>query len=413
MIKILPLFTFLFIVGVYLYPQTQEFPAAQIITAVSVGGLKRTKPHVAEYPLKKFIGRNGADIDFNEVYGAIVNTGILEPLSIGIEETPNGTLLTVEVREKWSFFPAPVFFMDSGGDMQGGVALLDANSFGLNDKFIAAGLYGVSGWLASAIYQHTPARNHFPGWMLMGMYGRQNRRDTDQHKADLRNYDLDTILGSLGVKYPATEFVTLSSSLSLLKRNILERSDPYNAPAEGAFGLGINPALELKNSHWDGFLLSEKSLKLEYTLMLILDDLPLHTVSLRGAYTIPIVPGFQAGIHGGIHHTPGAPPIFESPPNSVGIKILPNTFSAVSYAGAALEFEKYLFKFSQGTLAVLVGYQAVYSYGPILSHQFDHGFTGGINFYLSRIAIPALGLGASYNAAADKFQGTLSLGMSF
>jgi hypothetical protein len=388
---------------------------AQTITAVSVQGLKRTKPHVAEYSLQKFIGQDGMLLDINEVHAAIIATGILEPLSIGMEPTEDqkGLILTVEVREKWAFFPIPVFFMDSGGNMQGGGALMDANAFGLNDTFIVAGLYGTSGWLASVIYNCTPERKRLPGWNIMGMYGRQNQQDTDQHKAELRNYEQRTIVGSLGIRYPATEYFTASASFSLREQSISGGESPREVPDRGIFAVGINPSLEISRNRWDGFLLSQQRASLDYDLMLPSDCSPLHAVSVRANYELSIVPGFKAGIRGGIHYALNTLPILESSASSVDIAILPNSFSAQNFAGASLGFEKYLHQFSQGTLAFLASYQAVYSYGPIIRDQFDHGVAATLNFYLSRIAIPAVGLGVSYNVAKDEYTAVFSIGMSF
>jgi hypothetical protein len=147
--------------------------------------------------------------------------------------------------------------------------------------------------------------------------------------------------------------------------------------------------------------------------MPVINAVPLHTLSLRGNYEISLIPGFKAGFRGGIHYSPEAPPLLESSASSVGFNILPSTFSAQHYAGAALGFEKYLYKFSQGTMAFLISYQAVYSYGPILEHEFDHGVTGALNCYLSRIAIPAMGIGVSYNVAAEEFTVGFNMGTSF
>ncbi|MDR1250480.1 MAG: hypothetical protein LBK63_14425 [Treponema sp.] len=387
----------------------------QTVTAVSVRGIKRTKPHVAEYPLQKFIGQDGMLLDFNEVHAAIVGTGILEPLSIGVEPVPDGEglILIVDIREKWALFPFPVFFADSSGNMRGGGAFMDANAFGLNDTFIVAGLYGSSGWLASVIYQYTPDRKRLPGWSVMGMYGRQNRQDTDQHKTELRNYEQETIVGSLGLQYPATEYLTLSLSSSLYQRSMSGGEHPREAPERDVFAGGFNPSLGFSRSQWDGFLLAQRRASLDYTLMLPADYSPLHVISVRVNYELPLVPGFKAGVRGGIHYAPSAPPFLESSASVVDIAILPNSFSARNFAGASLGFEKYLYKFSQGTLAFLASYQAVYSYGPILGDQVDHGVSGAINFYLSRVAIPALGFGVSFNAAKGEYAGAFSIGMGF
>jgi hypothetical protein len=169
----------------------------------------------------------------------------------------------------------------------------------------------------------------------------------------------------------------------------------------------------IHQSHWDGFLMAQRRASLGYTLMLLSDHSPLHAISVRANYELSLVPGFKAGVRGGIHYAPDDLPLFESSASVVDIAILPSSFSAQNFAAASLGFEKYLYKFSQGTLAFLASYQAVYSYGPILGGQFDHGVSGAVNFYLSKVAIPALGLGVSFNAAKGEYAGVFSVGMTF
>ncbi|MDR3166878.1 MAG: hypothetical protein LBT93_02955, partial [Treponema sp.] len=93
--------------------------------------------------------------------------------------------------------------------------------------------------------------------------------------------------------------------------------------------------------------------------------------------------------------------------------ILPRFFSARQYGGVSLGLEKYLFKISAGTLSILASYQGGYSQGEILGYQFDHGLAGALSGYLSKLALPALGLGAAYNLSARFFQASFSMGMSF
>jgi hypothetical protein len=408
--KLLPgflLLAFLLIPGVCL--------SAEAITAVSVTGLKRTLPRVAEYPLKKFIGQDGMAIDFNDVHAAILGMGILEPLSIGVEINPdgNGMILTVHVREKWAFLLLPLFSTDFSTVWSAGLDIMDNNAFGLNDKFVVTGTYGNTAWFASALYRYTPEREQFPGWHVMGMYGRKNERDTDQHGRVLRKFGQDTIMGGLGIQYPITGLLSASASVYLEHQSIREYEDSPNDPGERGLSGRISPALELSRTKWDGYLLLQQRAKLDYTFTLLTKAIPQHTVSLRGVYEYSILPGFKAGIRGGIRYTPDAPPGLESSASSVLVDILPGSFSARHYAGAAVGLEQYLFKFSQGTVAVLASYQTVYSYGPILAHEFDHGVSGGINFYLSRIAIPAMGFSVSYNVAKKELQYGLNMGASF
>jgi hypothetical protein len=118
-------------------------------------------------------------------------------------------------------------------------------------------------------------------------------------------------------------------------------------------------------------------------------------------------------IRTGLLYEPEAPVLFESSPSSVQIAILPHNFSAKNYAGLSTGLERYIFQIPAGTLSFSAAYQLVYSYGAILSHSVDHGPVGMLTFYLNRLAIPAVGLGAAYNVKENYLQGSFSLGMSF
>jgi hypothetical protein len=248
----------------------------------------------------------------------------------------------------------------------------------------------------------------------MGFYSRQDEENTDQHKTDMRRYALDSFAGTLGLNYSFTELFGASLSFSYIQRTLQEYKNPLNAPEKDAMVLRINPELSLRRSNWDGYLMAGQSAQLSYSYHIGLNDYPsFHSVDLRGNYEISIIPGFKFASRAGLRYEPDAPALFESSASSAGISILPSSFSARNFAGASAGLEKYIWKFSQGTLSVYGNYQVVYSQGPLLGDQFDHGVVGGINFYLSRLAIPAVGLGFAYNAAAKELQGSFSIGMSF
>jgi hypothetical protein len=402
---------FFVVLAAPLFSQDPEF-----ITAISISGLKRTKKVVLERPLEKFLGRNEEDVSLVEVEGIVINTGVLEPVAIRIEDAPGetGKILAIEVREKWAIFPVPMFMADSSGRISGGLFFMNSNAFGLKDLFVIGGMYSSSGWMTTLLYQYTPERDHVPGWSFMGFYSRQDEENTDQHKTDLRRYALDSFAGSVGLDYSFTELFGASLSFSYTQRMLQDHNNPLNMPEEDAMGLRINPELSLRRSNWDGYLMAEQGALLSYSYFIGLDDYPsFHSIGLSGNYELSIIPGFKFSSRGGVLYEPEAPALFESSASSVGISILPRSFSARSFAGASAGLEKYIWKFSQGTLSVYGNYQVVYSRGPILGDQFDHGAAAGVNFYLSRLAIPAVGLGLTYNAAADEFQFSFSIGMSF
>ena len=87
--------------------QSGNVQKENIITAISIVGLKRTKHQVIEKYLLKFIGSSASDIDINDVYATVKDTNLVEPVSVEITdgETENGKTLTVTVKENGLFFP--------------------------------------------------------------------------------------------------------------------------------------------------------------------------------------------------------------------------------------------------------------------------------------------------------------------
>jgi hypothetical protein len=392
-------------------PAGEESSGARI-SAVRVMGLKRTKPQAAEKPLRKFIGTEAAALDPREVRAAVMDTGILEPLEAEVLEENGRWILQVVVREKWSVFPLPMVMGGSGGWSFGGF-FADTNAFGLNDKFFLGGMYGRQAWLVTGGYMHAPMGEMAPGWRLTGSFSRQERRDTDQKDRDLRSFDLDSVSGGGGLSYEFLDFLTASLNLSYENQMLRNREKAVNGPAESAWFLGIGTGLAARRSSWDGYLLSEESASADYAWNAGFGAPSFHSLRLRGTWEKSLIPGFRLKFRAGGIWAPGVPALQEPSPASAVVNILPPNYRARHFAGTSLGLEKYLFKFSLGTLSFLASWQGVWSDGSVLENQFDQGVAGMLSFYLSRLAIPAFAVGAAYNITAAHFQGSFSLGMSF
>ena len=381
------------------------------ITSISVTGLKRTKLSTAERPLRRFIGRETERLEEDEVRAAVLDTGVLEPISVEIR----GQTLSVTVREKWAIFPVPVFMIGSGGIMAG-LAFFDANAFGLADNFFLAGLYRTGGWSASAGYIHNSREGHLPGWNLMTTYSREERHDRNQSNDDLRRFRLDSISVDAGIGFPLIKDSDLLSASALFSYDgsfLRDSGNMINAPDEDLQLIGAGTELSLRRSSWDGFFLSEESASVRYFYRIAFNGFSYHSARFRGVWEKSLVPGFRVNIKTGALFEPSAPVLFESSPLVSQVAILPRDFSARSYAGISAGLEKHIYKFSAGTFSLSAAYQLVWSRGPILGDSLDHGILGMFTFYLSRIAIPALGLGIAYNVREHYLQATFALGMYF
>ncbi|MDR2795725.1 MAG: hypothetical protein LBB47_03325 [Spirochaetaceae bacterium] len=396
----------------YSHPQTNE--SGQTITEFAISGLTRTKPHIVEAALAPFMGCVADTVDINSVYAALLDTGILEPLAVEIRDAENddGKTLVVSVREKWSVFPIPILFA-AEEDVSGGVFFVDTNAFGLNDKFFSGGMYGIDGWMLVSGYVHS-GRKGLPGWSLSGSFAQSERKDSNQNGEDVRRFALDSGSVSAGLSYNFAG-MPLSAGLRFSYRqiNLKESESPLREPETGARAFGSSAGLSMRRSRWDGFLLSEDSLSADYGFTAGLEGFSFHELSLRGTYQKSMLPGFRIKLHTGLLYQPDVPALFESSPHAAQVNILPESFKARHYAGASFALEKYLFKMSAGTVSAMAAYQAVFSDGPVLGRRFDHGAAASVVFYLSKLAIPAVGLGFAYNVPAEHFLFAFSLGMSF
>jgi hypothetical protein len=386
---------------------------ARIISALSVEGLKRTKQRAAERPLQKFIGSDVDRLDLDEVRAAVLDTGVLEPLAAAVIKEKSSYILKVTVREKWSIFPIPIITAGSGG-VSFGTFFTDTNAFGLLDKFFAGGMYSSREWMAGGGYMHSSSgRENFPGWRTTAFFSRKERHDTDQKEEDLRVFYLDSITASAALSFSFLEIWGLTLGISYGEKILKEGESSFRPPPSDLRILGFETGLSVRKSSWDGYLLSEESASADYTWHPGIDSPSFHSLRFKVIWEKSIIPGLRFKFRSGGIYAPEVPVLQESSPAIAQVNILPNSFSARNYAGASIGFEKYLFKTSFGTLSASGSWQAVFSHGSILGDQFDQGPAGALSFYMSRLAIPALSIGAAYNLGTGRFQGSFSLGMSF
>jgi outer membrane protein assembly factor BamA len=244
-----------------------------IITAISIAGLKRTKHQVIEKYLLKFIGSSASDVDINDVYAIVKDTNLVEPLSFEITdgETENGKTLTVTVQEKWSLFPVP-FGGITNGKWTAGAAVIEANFFGLGDTAMLVGTFGSDSWMGSLMYMKSPKATGEFGFSAMGMFMHQDAEHTDQTRNEiLRRFNKLSINPEFSVSYLLTNSITTALGVSYHYIALTDTDNPVNAPDFGVQALGLSPRISFRTASLDGYLLSEKSVSLSYMYRFILN----------------------------------------------------------------------------------------------------------------------------------------------
>jgi hypothetical protein len=396
------------------FAQSGEEPRVRsgaVISSIEVIGLKRTKPHIARYPLERFLGAAVSELDGNEVKAAVIDTGILEPLEVEVIPVDGeNAVLRVTVNEKWSIIPFPVFSAQGGG-YSGGLFLGDTNAFGLRHQAAVGGFYGSGGWSLMALYNAVPGRK-VPGWTAAFSYRQEEREDLNSKQETLRRFKNETLGARAGIYYSFNGYLTASVDVVYGQVRLLNSGDPLARPEDDARYLEVGPRLTLRTSKWDGYLLSVKSASLSYTWHGGLPGDSFPRTEGSGVFQHSLVPGFRVNLQGAVLYSPRAPVLFESPPKVSGTGLLPAMYSARSYGGISAGFEKYLFQFKYGTISALAEWQTVLADGPLSGRELGYGPSGGLRLYLSRLALPGLSVTVAYNIKTGLPQFSLNMGVS-
>ena len=387
-----------------------------IITSIQISGLRRTREHIALSPLERFLGRSADSIDPNEVNAVIIDMITLAPIGLEFLDSEDGVILHVLVEEKWSIFPVPLVTSGSSGT-NFGIFIAETNAFGMRDQIAVGGMYRRSGWMFMSMYQFNPRRNGGPGWNANFTYNRNEITNMDSNETLLRRYTTELLRLTFGIRLPLNEIFTASFNLSFSNIKLLDNPNAIGGPEAGARLFRFNPGITFRISSFDGILLSQKSISLDYGFNLLIFNKPYHQAELRTIFEHSFLPGFRIVYRSGIILTSGTDPqidpLFEHSPQRAQVSILPQNFSAKHYAGFSLGLEKSILSFSWGTFSLLGSWQLLFSGGPPALFQLNHGPSAGFRFYLNRLALPALGFDFAYNVQTRRRQFNINMGMSF
>jgi hypothetical protein len=380
------------------------FAQSGVVRDIAFTGLKRTKPLVAERLLEKFRGLRPDEINENDVRAAIIESGVLDPEKIEFLPQDGDYTLHAVVVEKMSFFPVPIFLTGSNGWMAG-LALADMNAFGQRDTFVLSGIYASDSRFAMAMYAHPGVVAEKPGFMFGGSYSYRDFEGKNTYGDSLFSMKRTDIGVSAGITY---QFSALWSGRLILGYNhreveSLDRNDRF---------VTAQPQIGVRRSAWDGYFLNETSASLGYAAQVSSDTIN-HCLSATFRTDTSIVSGFRFTAKGGAVWIPESDMFTEISPDATNVTIMTGNFRAANMAGLYTGLEKALFRVNAGTLAVLAAYQILATQSLSDGDSFDHGAFAGIQFYLRRVAIPAVGLGASFNLVRETTQWSFGIGMQF
>jgi hypothetical protein len=408
-------FIYMFVGPHYISAQNDRAGEYGIITGFEVVGLKKTRHSVIEKTLHPFMGLWEFDVSINDIHAAIISTGILQPEKIEIQNNTGGPgkIIYLELSEKWSIFPMPVFFADTDRNISGGLFVANMNAFGINDRFAIGGIFGSKNIMAMFFYNHNARTVSLPDWAVNAFYGYGENKITDQKNNNLVSWNAHAARSSVTVSH-TLRWNSLKPSLraGLQYAQLIGWEDGTSPVADSLLRITITPGIGWQKNGFDGILSLTNSFGLSYTAGLGLGSGNVQTINVNGNYERPIFPGFKLSIHSQAAYA-WNPDLYALLRPSTIAPILPGSFRAAHFAGASAGLEKSLFQWKFGTVCVLANYQLIGSSGPHLGDSFDHGFGAGLCLYLSRVALPAMSITYNYNVPKRYFAAGFSIGMSF
>lgn len=391
------------------YTEAQE--AAQVlISDISIIGLKRTRLSVPERLLEGFLGTPASELDRNKVSAILLETGIFEDIQVQVLPAEDNTaLLQVELVEKWSILPLPIFAAGSEG-ITAGAALMDMNALGLNDKLFVVALKLPGGWMATTAYAHPAPSKTAIGWNLSAFFSRRENTISDARDETIRRYEADDVSASAGLSLPVLPFADTSIAMAYRSSSIRDSDSILRSP-DSSSALLFNGEISRSSSSWDGVFLSQRSASLQYTYNLGLDSPDWHTTRLSLRWEQAFFPGFMVNSSVSCLYEPSAPPVFYNGADSASIQIMPSSFTAHTLAGATLGMQARLVSLPFGSLALLLSYQGLYSEPDLSDSRIDHGPSGGLRLYIARVAVPAMDFGVAWNAVSGLYRINFGIGM--
>ena len=388
-------------------PAAETTRVAGAVTALTVRGLKRTKTIVLELKLGRYIGRSAREIDLDEVEAAIVEMGIFDDIEATIDASdPSRPTLSLSVEEKISIVPLPIFAYTSDG-LVGGFGLIDANAFGLNDKALAVGLYQSTGWMGILTYTKTTSDRAPFGWTASLVGGVAETVVEDDRERELFSYDAAAADVAYTLRRNLGRAIALEAGFGFRERAIDGRA------VSSARVVPVSIGLSARGSTWDGVFLSERSAEAKggYAFGLVGDGFA--WTEGRLGYERPFYPGLRAVLRAGAFSAPSAPLVLAEGPATAAVSLLPTDFRVESLAGFSAGLEARVFGFRAATVSALAAYQIAAADGTLTGNTFAQGVALGVRLYLSKIAIPAVDIGAAFNAETGIWRGAFGIGMRF
>lgn len=363
---------------------------------------------------------------------ALQAEGLFESVSLSLIPVGAGrTALHIAVIEKMTFLPLPFAMYASNGFSAGGI-VMDTNAFGIRHTIMAGGYYSSTTLMGLAMYDMPAQNDHTPGASLFVSFSKNEPKINNINNKRALEYENMALRADLKMTEKITEHTSAMAGLGFRLLRANDGKDALPAAADSASIGTASLGWSYTSSDWNGWFNSVTEVKAQISLSQYFGtaaDVNLARYVTEGmasaSWQKPVfTPRLRAVgrlaadfLWTAAHQTAHVAEYKNG--SAVGITLLPSYFRTNKIIGAAAGAEFALYKFKYGLLSIYGNYELVWTRDFSLDAQasndldeFCHGPNGGLRFYLSKIAFPAVAVGVTYNIPKNYFQFAAAIGIS-
>jgi len=394
--------------GLFAAEDYQELYGRQI-EAIEVSGNTRTNDNAV---LR--IGGVGTSTEFtrdtqSRIENNLTKSGLFASAIVQAEPLVNGSVkIRIEVKEKWTLLPLPVFFTD-GESVMGGLVVIESNLAGTAKQLISGVMGGTDGLSGFAVYVDPAVLQSSWRLTLSGGAG------TEKQEVDTPDGSLayvikgEALSGSFGLGYKFTDALEIGGRIRFQQYLVDSVEGGISLP-DGTYTeqqIGLQARFDKTIPY--GSLLSGTLSSLEGSYLFKSGEftqkgmLSLYIPTIASQRLRLLVAGGR-----------GEKPFYleETVSGRDGFRTLPfGKAVADEYISVSGGYDLPVLEKNWGAL-VLTGFYELGWYSSTFagSHDFQ-GPGGGFRVYLRKVAVPALGLDLAYNLNSRALVFSVAVGM--
>ena len=217
---------------------------------IALSGLKRTKEEVVYKIIEPVMeGSVYTDETDDVIIQKLRETGIFVPdIGISTEIINSEAFISIEVKDKWTLIPIPIFSISKGESWNAGVLTIENNLFGYYKTLGLGFFFGSQGWTLLSFYTDPRFLQSDLRFSASLAAGFDEVTDLNVDESEAREYLTDQLGINLGVEYPLTDHFSLGGALEY-DLYLLRLESPSIIPDINS--IGFKGSLSWKNVFYD------------------------------------------------------------------------------------------------------------------------------------------------------------------